>query len=162
MLEKSSIEKKACSKNLPPTNFDQSLEYLSRKKHRYLDYALERKSLDLSWKGLRVKKKKIACRGEQNRFPRFLATEIKQRIRVIVEYVSRTSVSRTSVHTDGLSPTFFESTWSDPTTRARGDSTRERVWALLGAGRACPTIGGSDRRGCFASFQIAPFVSDTF
>lgn len=95
MLEKSSIEKKACSKNLPPTNFDQSLQYLSRKKHRHLDYALERKSLDLSWKGLRVKKKKIACRGEQNRFPRFLATEIKQRIRVIVEYVSRTSVSRT-------------------------------------------------------------------
>ena len=66
MLEKSSIEKKACSKNLPPTNFDQSLQYLSRKKHRYLDYALERKSLDLSWKGLRVKKKKnsVSWRAE--------------------------------------------------------------------------------------------------
>ena len=66
MLEKSSIEKKACSKNLPPTNFDQSLQYLSRKKHRHLDYALERKSLDLSWKGLRVKKKKnsVSWRAE--------------------------------------------------------------------------------------------------
>lgn len=120
---------------------------------------MERKSVDLWWKGLRVEEKKIVCRSgrEQNRFPRVSRDRNKARIRVIVEHVS-SSVSRTSVHTDVYPPPFR----IEPHHETSGDSTRERVWALLGAGRACPTIGGSDRRGCFASLEIAPFVSNTF
>lgn len=69
------------------------------------------------------------CRSgrEENRFPRVSRDRNKARIRVIVEHVS-SSVSRTSVHTDVYPPPFR----IEPHHETSGDSTRERVWALLG------------------------------
>lgn len=99
----------------------------------------------ISWKGLRVKKKKRKiCRSssrEKDRFPRFLLDRNKPRIRVIVEHVS-SSVSRVRVYTRMFIPHLFEST-SNPPPRNSGIQLAGECGRYWGQAERAPPLGAA-------------------